>query len=100
MQAKSFEVHVFINAPNADACARTCDNPRFAGSVGFFGMGHAGMSRDSSLNFDLELDITSALRRTMNDAEHLTLTFVAVDAHGREVAADDIDLRDVELIVD
>ncbi len=65
MPAESIEFRVFVNQPDANADTPVVDNPGFAGSIGFFGMGDMKMehgSGDESARFDIELNLTEHLR--------------------------------------
>lgn len=102
MQARSMDIRVFVNQPRATERSKTIDNPCFAGSFGIFGMG-----ADTDLqmvarkqDFDLELDITEAVRQVSTKDKELKLKLVAVDANGDAVPAEQIDIKGVELLVD
>lgn len=103
MQARSMEMRVFVNQPNATVRSKTIDNPRFAGSIGLFGMGETEnqpqmISRQQQ--FDLELDIVDTIRQIGKEDEELTLKLVAVDGNGDRVPAEEIDLTKIELIAE
>jgi tyrosinase len=104
MQARSMDIRVFVNQPRATERSKTIDNPRFAGAFGIFGMSANGapdlhmVAREQ--NFDLELDITQAIRQMGAEDKELNLKLVAVDANGEAVPAEQIDVERVELLVD
>jgi len=50
--------------------------------------------------FDVEFDLTGALRKLAPEDEEVTLKLVAVDADGNEVAADEMRIDEIELAVD
>ncbi|MDX1616302.1 MAG: tyrosinase family protein [Candidatus Promineifilaceae bacterium] len=104
MQRGSSEVRAFINQPRASAETKTVGNPHFAGSVGFFGMERDPEQKLEMVagedNFDLELDVTATLRRFAEQKEALSLRLVAVGPDGSQVAAEDIDLEEIELLLD
>jgi tyrosinase len=104
MQARSMDIRVFVNQPRATERSKTIDNPRFAGAFGIFGMGTNGVPGMNMVareqNFDLELDITHAIRQMSAEDKELNLKLVAVDANGDAVPAEQIDIEDIELLVD
>ena len=50
--------------------------------------------------FDVELDLTNALRNVASDAADVSLTLVAVDADRNEVAGHDVLMKEIELVVE
>lgn len=128
MQAQPVEVRVFLDQPKATERTRTVDNPAFAGSVGFLGHsagqpaghpagqpahgdgghghgdhheGHDGPPASGEVErFDVELDLTAALRALDAEAEEVTLKLVAVDGAGDRLRPDDVALDAVEIALD
>jgi ribosomal protein L3 len=105
MQARSAEVRVFVNQREADARTTTRGNAGFAGSIGIFGMSGAptgkakGAKTKRSMGshamgtapmrgnrFDLQLDVTQAVRAGLGRKGDLTLTLVAVGLDGKALA--------------
>ena len=50
--------------------------------------------------FDVQLDLSGALRRVAADDDEVTLKLVAVDGDGNEVTADEFQSDEIELVVD
>jgi hypothetical protein len=118
MQPEPIEIRAFLNQPDASARTRTIGNPAFAGAVAFFGHGspdpHGGkppaqapaghgsghdvprpaLQAGVMERFDLELNITNALRAQTRDATRVSLKLVAVDAEGNEVPAEKLILEE------
>lgn len=112
MQPAPLELRAFVNQPDAHAKSATAGNPAFAGSGAFFGHGSAdphGVKAKAGVpvpasnehgehrpppqagvkeRFDLEIDVTAALRLASARGTEMTLKLVATDVHGNEVAAD------------
>ncbi len=112
MQETSMELRVFVNQPEANARTRIHDNPHYAGSFGIFGMGRmrthdrgrgsempAAPMRMQGENFDIQLDITAALRPELGRKSAPTLTLVPVGLDGRPVAARAFNFDGLELHV-
>lgn len=106
MQARSMELRVFVNQPRVSARTKTIDNPHFAGSFGLFGMGEEGeeqglMVQDRDERFDLELDITHAMRAAGEDGEEeVTLFLLSVDADGKSLPAEQVDVTGLEILLE
>jgi hypothetical protein len=62
--------------------------------------GDHGTQAPSGENFDIEVDITEAVRAAAADPKQVTLKLVAVDAAGNEVDPARIRLDEIEVIVD
>ncbi len=73
---ESAELRVFVDSPEANAKTSIVENPRFAGSIGLFGMGNVKMLDHQPL--DVELDLTATLRKLESKEEVHTLTLVPV----------------------
>jgi hypothetical protein len=102
MPMESVEFRVFVNQPRASHRTKADENPSFAGSAGAFGMGAEEMEmRSRSTSFDLEIDVTDAVREAMeDDAEELKLKIVAVDADGEPVERERLPVDEVALVVE
>lgn len=102
MSMKSVEFRVFLNQADASHRSKLEDNPGFAGSVAWFGMGDEELeSRARSESFDLEVNLTEITRSLLDEgAEDLELKIVAVDATGDAVDAERLDVDELELILE
>ncbi len=80
MPMESIEVRVFINEKKANADTPLQDNPKFAGSIGIFGMGKAhGQSIRGNEPQTLKLNITDSLRKNIRDKDKaVTITMLPV----------------------
>lgn len=117
MPDTTMELRVFVNDPDADAHTPIVDNPAYAGSLGVFGMRAPGTGprtggkkrQDGSERmrempmrgdrFDLQLDITTALKPALGRRAAPTLRLVAVDPNGKKVSAAQLDFDGIELLV-
>ena len=116
MQPEPVEIRAFVNQPDANAATRTIGNPAFAGSTTFFGHGspdphgtnpaehggHGDMPRPAPQSgvkerFDLELNITSALKAQKAEAAEVSLKLVALDRNGDVVPADRLILEGIDI---
>ena len=118
MQPEPVEIRAFVNQPDANASTRAIGNPAFAGSTAFFGHGsadphglkpaatgaehggHGDMARPSPQagvkeRFDVELNITQALKALKTEASDVTLKLVAVDGAGNVVPAEKTILEEI-----
>jgi hypothetical protein len=119
MQPEPIEIRAFVNQPDASARTKTIGNPAFAGAVAFFGHGTpdphgekppaqapAGHGSGHDVprppvqagvqeRFDLELNITNALRMQTRDSTRASLKLVAVDAEGNQVPAEKLILEEI-----
>ena len=105
MPAQSIEIRVFINEPRPSAETPTRGNPRFAGSLGMFGMtagDEPAMRRKRRPNerFDLELDISRALVEQGAHGEEVSMKLVPVGVDGQAVSPDTVNLDGIEILVD
>jgi tyrosinase len=122
MQPLPVEIRAFLDQPDASGRTKTIGNPSFAGAAAFFGhgsrdphgekpaeaaTGHEGHGatrpapqRAVKERFDLELNITSALRARKPEGGKVALKLVAVDGDGNEVPADDLILEGVSVEVE
>jgi hypothetical protein len=50
--------------------------------------------------FEIELDVTDALRSLDRSAEETPLKLVAVGVDGKPLGPDDVDFEEIELVVD
>jgi hypothetical protein len=50
--------------------------------------------------FDVEFDLSAALRAVESERDEVTLKLIAVDIDGNDVAADDVLIDEIELVVD
>jgi hypothetical protein len=126
MQPRPVEIRAFLDEPEASAKTRTIGNPSFAGVTAFFGHGspdphgekkgaapgapggHAGHGESPrpapqsgvKERFDLELNITSALRARKPQDGKVALKLVAIDGDGNEVPADALILESVSVEVE
>jgi len=120
MPAESFEVRVFINDPEANAATPTEDNPSYAGALGVFGMrgsprpargkkkkaaAKSGRAAAKAMDmpmrgdsFDLQVDITEALRKGLAGRSAPTITLVPVDLQGKQMPKGRLDFDGVELL--
>lgn len=71
VQARAMDIRVLVTQPRVTKRRKPSDYPRFAGSFGIYGMGANGMPDMQMVarkqDFDLELDITQALRKMSSD---------------------------------
>jgi tyrosinase len=122
MQPEPMEIRVFVNQPDASAKTETVGNRQLAGIGAFFAHGpanphaqHGDASKaagdehgehrpppqpGAKERFDLEIDITRAVREASAKSEELTLKLVAVDANGKEVPTDRALLEQIELTLE
>jgi hypothetical protein len=124
MQPKPLEIRAFVNQPDANSKTRTAGNRSFAAIGAFFGHGEAdphgakaqlakvapesdghGGHRPPARTavkerFDLELDITAALKLASAQGSEVTLKLVAVDANGDEVPADQAIIEEVVIEIE
>jgi hypothetical protein len=124
MQPTPVEIRAFLDQPDASGRTATIGNPSFAGAGAFFGhgspdphgekpaaaaatTGHAGHGeprpapqRGIKERFDLELNITAALRARKPQDGKVALKLVAVDGDGNEVPADALILEGVSVEVE
>ena len=119
-QPEPMEIRVFVNQPDANAKTETLGNRQLAGLGAFFAHGpmephgqHGNASKSTEHGehrpppqpgvkerFDLELDITRAVREASAKSEEMTLKLVVVDANGNEVPADRALLEQIEVVVE
>ena len=105
MPVRSMEIRVFINEPEPSVKTPTLGNPRFAGSLGMFGM-TAGdeapmeMKRRPNQRFDLELDISRTLAEQGKSGEEVSMKLVPVSVDGRAVSPDKANLEGIDLLLD
>ena len=118
MQPEPVEIRAFVNQPDANAATRAIGNPAFAGSTAFFGHGsadphgqkppaqgaehggHGDMARPAPQagvkeRFDVELNITQALKALKTEASEVSLKLVAVDGAGNVVPAEKLILEEI-----
>ena len=125
MQPEPVEIRAFLDQPDASARTQTIGNPSFAGAVAFFGHGsadphgekppaatghdaHAGHGetprpapqRGVKERFDLELNITAALRARNAEGGTVALKLVAVDGDGNEVPGEKLILEGASVEVE
>jgi hypothetical protein len=124
MQPEPLEIRAFVNQPEANAKTQTAGNGSFAGIGAFFGHGEADphgaklqaakaapasdghrghrppVQAGVKERFDLELDITKALKLASAQGSELTLKLVAVDANGHEVSADQAILEEIVIEIE
>lgn len=78
----------------------------FAGSFGLFGTGEEGemrasMVQDRDERFDLELEITYAMRAAgEHGEEEVTLLLLPVDADGKSLPAEQVDITGLEILLE
>jgi hypothetical protein len=91
----------FVTQPCATKLSKTNDNPRFAGSFVIISIGANGMPDllmvTGEQDFDLELDITLALRKMSSDEKVHNVKLVAVDRNGDPAPAEQLDIERSEL---
>ena len=126
MQPRPVEIRAFIDDPKAGPRTALEGNDNFVGAAAFFGHGtpdpHGTKARSKKAStpsqgnhgdhgevqrpapqpgvherFDLELDLTRALRQRRSEAATVALRLIAVDGDGREVPAEDLLLEEVLL---
>jgi hypothetical protein len=126
MQPEPVEIRAFLDQPDAGGRTQTIGNPSFAAAGAFFGHGsrdpHGEKTRAASgassghaghgdvprpapqpgvrERFDLELNITAALRARKPQEGTVALKLVAVDGDGNEVPADKLILDGVSVEVE
>jgi tyrosinase len=61
---------------------------------------HHHIERPTNERFDVELDVSAALRNLKRDNEEVALKLVVADANGEEVSAADVGLEDIEIVVE
>ena len=105
MPVRSMEIRVFINEPEPSVKTPTLGNPRFAGSLGMFGM-TAGieapmeMKRRPNQRFDLELDISRTLAEQGKSGEEVSMKLVPVSIDGQAVSPDKANIEGIDILVD
>ncbi|MCH8316454.1 MAG: hypothetical protein IIA64_10815 [Planctomycetes bacterium] len=105
MPVRSMEIRVFINEPESSVKTPTLGNPRFAGSLGMFGM-TAGieapmeMKRRPNQRFDLELDISRTLAEQGKSGEEVSMKLVPVSIDGQAVSPDKANIEGIDILVD
>ena len=105
MPVRSMEIRVFINEPEPSAKTPTLGNPRFAGSLGLFGM-TAGdetpmeMKRRPNQRFDLELDISKTLAEHGKSGEEVSMKLVPVGIDGEAVSPEKANFDGIDILVD
>ena len=105
MPVRSMEIRVFINEPEPSAKTPTLGNPRFAGSLGLFGM-TAGdetpmeMKRRPNQRFDLELDISRTLAENGKSGEEVSMKLVPVGIDGEAVSPEKANFEGIDILVD
>jgi len=112
MHAASFDLRVFMNDRDANDETPIEEHPGYAGAFGVFGMGvtegkkkkgpqAAGesMMRMRGDRFDMELDISAALRKALKKKADPTITLVPVDPTGKRIPARSLDFDELELHV-
>jgi len=88
-----------VDALHCPECARlghTDEHAHHAQHVHDHGGEHGGVQE----RFDVELDVTDAVRNARREAEEIGLKLVAVDANGEPVQAEDVLLEGIEVVVD
>lgn len=105
MPAQSMEIRVFVNDPEPSIDTPTRGNPRFAGSVGMFGMAAGDepvmqMKRRPNERFDLELDITESLAEHSGSEGEVSMKLVPVGIDGKAVSRDRANLEGMDILVD
>lgn len=130
MQLQPVEIRAFIDQPRATAASKTIGNASFAGTIGFVGLagvagrpyddpihcpqcaslGHTmehthheeapAASRSEGERFDVELDITDAVRKVDKDSDQIALKLVAMRINGDLIPAEDVLLDDIEFVVE
>ena len=105
MPVRSMEMRVFINEPEPSVKTPTLGNPRFAGSLGMFGM-TAGdeppmeMKRRPNQRFDLELDISRTLAEQGKSEGEISMKLVPVGIDGQAVSPESANLEGIDILVD
>jgi hypothetical protein len=61
---------------------------------------HHHVESSTNERFDVELDVSAALRNLQRDNEEVALKLVVADANGEEVSATDVGLEDIEIVVE
>lgn len=105
MPMRSAEFRIFINEGKSSAKTKTQGNPAFAGSVALFGMGDKKLmsdQRNKGKQFDVSVDISSAIRRQFDEKsdDELALSIAAVDENGKAIPDEQINIKGMELIID
>ena len=121
MQEQATEVRVFVDQPKATARTKTIGNPAYAGAFGFIGHGGTAhdveaaqcpecaalghdhdmtMTHQGGEHFDIEFDLSAALRAVDPGSDQVALKLIAVDIDGNEIAADKVLINEIELRVD
>lgn len=107
---ESFELRVFLDEPHPDARTPTLENPRYLGSQWFYGLGagappeprgiDAASGPTQSSPRTIVLNVTSRLRAYLRDAapHRAPLAVAAVDKHGAEIGAPDLDVEGVSIV--
>jgi hypothetical protein len=101
MPARSMELRVFVNEPEASEKTPTDGNPRFAGSFPLFGMGKEKlkMAQSHAQRFDTEIDVSAALQRLDDKDQQLEMTLVPVDLNGKSLASKHVNAEGFELLL-
>lgn len=130
MQPAPLEIRAFIDQPRATAASKMIGNASFAGTVGFVGhaaaadrpdddpiqcpqcasLGHtmehmhhetaASAARSEGERFDVELDVTNALRKVDKESDQIALKLVAISINGDQIPAEDVPLDEIEFVVE
>ncbi len=105
MPVRSMDIRVFINDPEPSVKTPTLGNPRFAGSLGLFGM-TAGdeapmeMKQRPNKRFDLALNISRTLVEQHASEEEVSMKLVPVGIDGQAVPPDEANLEGIDILVD
>jgi hypothetical protein len=122
MPPEPVEIRAFVDQPDADARTRLIGNPGFAGVGAFFGHGHPDPHGKKALHggsghghvdvprpapqpgvqerFDLEVNITGALKRRKAEGGEFALKLVAVDGAGNDVPVERLLVDEVVIEVE
>ncbi|MEP7124585.1 MAG: hypothetical protein ABJE95_26895 [Byssovorax sp.] len=83
----SLELRIFFDQEGAGPATPTEGNPRYAGSLFFYGHGDGAPLAAPMV---LRLEVTEALQARVAAGASVAVTWVAVDNKGREIAAPEI----------
>jgi hypothetical protein len=106
---RSFELRVFLGAPDAAALTSTSETPRYLGSQYFYGVGPSEGAADAKADprdpqqfapVEIRLNITERLRALL--ASHVSgvmpLSVVAVDRTGTQIDDPGLNLQGVSIV--
>jgi hypothetical protein len=92
--------HTHDHALHADAAGVGFRHAHPGHETGQHEQGNTSLPAASGERFDVELDLTRAVRAASADSKQVALTLVAVDIDGNEVSGTDVRFDEIEIVVD